>query len=233
MARCERDRPRSEQMLAAASEAGWQAKAPLTGKPGFKIVAPREFAPSPAIPIPRISLHQALKKSDYFSRNGVVTFPPCLTNRVTPNFARADKSSKAPITRARKPLILNWSHPPGLNRRPADYETQNLPLSCSVLVVLGRYWSRARVLFGGFWMAFGWATGGRRAQTPRPIREEVHGSNALAPDRGRLPFATCAYWVRLAASHAGGRRSPYPRPAHSTEFRSSVNLWVSLRFERA
>jgi len=35
----------------------------------------------------------------------------------------ADKNSKARIARARKLLILNWSHPPGLNRRPADYET--------------------------------------------------------------------------------------------------------------
>jgi hypothetical protein len=24
--------------------------------------------------------------------------------------------------RRAKPLILNWSYPPGLNRRPADYE---------------------------------------------------------------------------------------------------------------
>jgi hypothetical protein len=35
----------------------------------------------------------------------------------------ADKNSKARFARAHKLLILNWSHPPGLNRRPADYET--------------------------------------------------------------------------------------------------------------
>src|SRR5690348_14279553 len=39
----------------------------------------------------------------------------------------ADKNSKARIKRARKLLILNWSHPPGSNRRPADYESAALP----------------------------------------------------------------------------------------------------------
>ena len=36
------------------------------------------------MPILRISLHQAIKKSDHFSANGRVTFPPCLTLGVTP-----------------------------------------------------------------------------------------------------------------------------------------------------
>jgi len=35
----------------------------------------------------------------------------------------ADKNSKARQRRAYKYLILKWSHPPGLNRRPADYES--------------------------------------------------------------------------------------------------------------
>jgi hypothetical protein len=39
----------------------------------------------------------------------------------------ADKNSKVRITRSRKRLILNWSHPPGSNRRPADYESAALP----------------------------------------------------------------------------------------------------------
>jgi nitrite reductase (NADH) small subunit len=39
----------------------------------------------------------------------------------------ADKNSKARVARARKVLILNWSHPPGSNRRPADYESAALP----------------------------------------------------------------------------------------------------------
>jgi hypothetical protein len=34
----------------------------------------------------------------------------------------ADKNTKARQRRAAKRLNLNWSHPPGLNRRPADYE---------------------------------------------------------------------------------------------------------------
>ncbi len=34
----------------------------------------------------------------------------------------ADKNSKARFAQAAKSLILNWSHPPGSNRRPADYE---------------------------------------------------------------------------------------------------------------
>jgi hypothetical protein len=37
----------------------------------------------------------------------------------------ADKNAKASFARSRKLLILNWSHPPGSNRRPADYELQS------------------------------------------------------------------------------------------------------------
>jgi hypothetical protein len=46
----------------------------------------------------------------------------------------------------------NWSHPPGSNRRPADYETEIRRLSCSVLVATGLFQPRLNVLLGGFWM---------------------------------------------------------------------------------
>src|SRR5262249_3578387 len=44
------------------------------------------------------------------------------------------KKAKARIARASKLLILNWSHPPGLNRRPADYESAALPTELGWLV---------------------------------------------------------------------------------------------------
>ena len=38
----------------------------------------------PAVPTPRISLHQALRKSDDFSATGTVSFPFCLTSGGSP-----------------------------------------------------------------------------------------------------------------------------------------------------
>src|SRR5262245_50904059 len=51
--------------------------------------------------------------------------PPLRSNRLADKMA--DKKSKARIVRARNLLILDWSHPPGLNWRPADYESAALP----------------------------------------------------------------------------------------------------------
>ena len=48
--------------------------------------------------------------------------------------------------------MKRWSHPPGLNRRPADYEAENPPLSPFVLVGIRPVWPRLLVQFGGFWM---------------------------------------------------------------------------------
>ena len=49
---------------------------------------------------------------------------------------RADKNSKARWERAAKRLIMLWSHPPGLNRRPADYESAALPTELGWLALL-------------------------------------------------------------------------------------------------
>jgi hypothetical protein len=48
----------------------------------------------------------------------------------------ADKDSKARIARACNLLIVNWSHPPGSNRRPADYESAALPTELGWLELL-------------------------------------------------------------------------------------------------
>jgi hypothetical protein len=60
-------------------------------------------------------------------------------------------------------LLILWSHPPGSNRRPADYETCNQPPSYSFLVAIGCNSSLKTVLLGGFWMG-NWM--GKRAESP-------------------------------------------------------------------
>jgi hypothetical protein len=48
--------------------------------------------------------------------------------------------------------MKRWSHPPGLNRRPADYEAEYQPASYSFLVANWPLFAAWRVHFGGFCM---------------------------------------------------------------------------------
>jgi len=65
---------------------------------------------------------------------------------------RAPVDALEDLTKLFGSIDLGWSHPPGLNRRPADYEAENPPLSPSVLVGNRPVWPRLLVQFGGFWM---------------------------------------------------------------------------------
>src|SRR5579859_4882096 len=65
--------------------------------------------------------------------------------KLSPRF-RAGRSSKYPT------LNEFWSHPPGSNRRPADYEPDDQPPSCSVCIVIRPSSALLGVQFGGFWM---------------------------------------------------------------------------------
>ena len=93
-----------------------------------------------------------------------------------------------------------WSHPSGLNRRPADYETENPPLSPFVLVVNRAVLPLLAVQSGGFWMG-NWMGKlyFRPYSTERGGRGLVARATALRPRRTRRKRA----------------RSKRPRPAHS------------------
>ncbi len=65
-------------------------------------------------------------------------------------------------------LFRIWSHPPGLNRRPADYESAALPAELGWLVLLTFYSmaaaARARWPAGDFARAIGLSRDGRRSR---------------------------------------------------------------------
>jgi hypothetical protein len=81
-------------------------------------------------------------------------------------------------------LRSRWSHPPGSNRRPADYETENRPISCSVSIAIRRFCSPLDVLLGGFWMGNWMGKGAHKSQ----IGLEGDVSVAPRPDGGQGVF---------------------------------------------
>jgi len=75
-----------------------------------------------------------------------------------------------------------WSHPPGLNRRPADYEADNPTVSCSVFVVICRVSTLSRVLLGGFWMGNWMGKKFSVAQASLCLSQnQIHERHRLAP----------------------------------------------------
>ena len=85
-----------------------------TGRTTRVLNRPREFTRMPAVPTPRISLHQAPRKSDDFSANGTVSFPFCLTSGGHPKFCQPTnlqlENLQAHTNQRRKHVRPNASH---------------------------------------------------------------------------------------------------------------------------